>query len=204
MLVDDHSVVREGLKLILEMTGKYRVVGECGTSDELLRSSPKESPDLMISDLKMPGTPILEKLPLYKEMNPKTKVIIFTAYEEEEEIQQALALGVDGFLKKDTPPEEILHTVGTVMMGYACFKPRLFSTKKREDDLSRILTEREMEIFQCIVMNESNVAIAEKLYISEATVKTHISSILRKLGQPNRSQAVLYAVKEGLIKVNSK
>jgi DNA-binding NarL/FixJ family response regulator len=202
LLADDHKIVREGLKLILNSNPRYHVVEEASSGDELLQKAMSSQPDLIISDLKMPGTSILDQCKKLKDHMPDVKVLILTAYDDSEDIYRALEASVDGYIKKDTLPEQILSTIDMVLMGYSCFQPKL-QRKKKEEELEITLTERENEIFQLIMENLSNQEIAQKLYISEATVKTHVSSILRKTGQPNRSQAVLYALKKGYVQVPS-
>jgi DNA-binding NarL/FixJ family response regulator len=202
LLADDHKIVREGLKLILNSTPRYRVIEEAANGEELVHKAIASQPDLIITDLKMPGPSILETCRELKERMPDLKVLILTAYDESEDIFRALDSNVDGYIKKDTLPEQILSTIEMVLMGYSCFQPKL-SRKKKEEKKEIMLTEREQEIFRLIMENLSNQEIAQQLFISEATVKTHVSSILRKTGQPNRSQAVLYALKKGYVQVPS-
>ncbi|QQE74826.1 response regulator transcription factor [Brevibacillus composti] len=199
LLADDHRIVREGLKMILESAPRYTVVEEADNGDELLAKARSSKPDLIVSDLKMPGAPIIESCRKMKEESPELKIMILTAYDESEDVFRALDAQVDGYVMKDTVPEQILHTMDMVMMGYSCFQSKLQRKRKEESEVA--FTEREQEIFALIVENLSNQEIANRLYISEATVKTHVSSILRKTGQPNRSQAVLYGLKKGLVKV---
>lgn len=199
LLADDHRIVREGLKMILESSPRYTVVGEASDGDELVSKALAVKPDLIVSDLKMPGPSIIDSCKQLKDQLPEVKVLILTAFDESEDVFRALESNVDGYIMKDTVPEQILHTMDMVMMGYSCFQSKLQRKRKEESDIS--FTDREQEVFELIVDNLSNQEIAQRLYISEATVKTHVSSILRKTGQPNRSQAVLYALKKGLVKV---
>ncbi|WP_047155189.1 response regulator [Aneurinibacillus tyrosinisolvens] len=201
VLADDHRIVREGLKMILESSPRYTIAAEATNGDELVAMALQSKPDLIISDLKMPGASVIESSKKLKEALPDVKIIILTAFDESEDIYKALDAGIDGYIMKDTLPEQILTTIEMVLMGYSCFQPKL--DKKKEEEMSLSLTEREREIFQLIIDNLSNAEIAQKLFISEATVKTHVSNILRKTGQPNRSQAVLYALKKGYMKVLS-
>ncbi|QDS36465.1 response regulator transcription factor [Brevibacillus brevis] len=199
LLVDDHRIVREGLKMILDSSPRYTVIDEASDGDELVTKALALKPDLIVSDLKMPGASVIDSCKMLKEQLPDIKLLILTAYDESEDVFRALESNIDGYIMKDTVPEQILHTMDMVMMGYSCFQSKLQRKKKDENDIA--FTEREQEIFQLIVENLSNQEIAGQLYISEATVKTHVSSILRKTGQPNRSQAVLYALKKGFVKV---
>ncbi|MFM1653888.1 response regulator [Brevibacillus sp. B_LB10_24] len=202
LLADDHQIVREGMKMIVEGSSRFTVVGEASNGDELLSQAWKEKPDIILSDLKMPGPSIIDSCEQLKERLPDVKIVILTAFDESEDKFRALESGIDGYIMKDTLPEQILGAMEMVAMGYSCFQPKL-DRKKHEAEERLMLTEREQEIFQLIVENYSNQEIAQKLYISEATVKTHVSSILRKTGQPNRSQAVLYALKKGFVQVRT-
>jgi DNA-binding NarL/FixJ family response regulator len=145
---------------------------------------------------------IIDSCEQIKERLPDVKIVILTAFDESEDKFRALESGIDGYIMKDTLPEHILGAMEMVAMGYSCFQPKL-DRKKQEAEERLMLTDREQEIFQLIVENCSNQEIAQRLYISEATVKTHVSSILRKTGQPNRSQAVLYALKKGFVQVRT-
>ncbi|MCT8140019.1 response regulator transcription factor [Anaerobacillus sp. CMMVII] len=202
LLADDHQIVRDGLKILLQSNPKYVVVDEASDGDELVEKALNTQPEIIISDLKMPGRSVIESSKGLKERLPNTKIIILTAYDDSGDIYRALDNGVDGYIMKDTLPEQIINTVEMVLMGYSCFQPKLNKEPKTKSDQSEItLTDREKEVFKLIVDNYTNAHIAEKLYISEATVKTHVSSILRKTGQPNRSQAVLFALKTGYVQV---
>lgn len=204
VLADDHQIIIDGLKMILGLQQQFDIVGEASSGNELLEIVKEQKPDLVVSDLKMPGPSIIQSSVEIKESFPDIKIVVLTAFDESEDIYQALDAGIDGYLMKDTAPEQIINTLNMVMMGYSLFQPKLdrrnLDTQKDiEENFS--FTEREHEVFKLIVENFSNTEIAEKLFISEATVKTHVSSILRKTGQPNRSQAVLYALKKGFVSI---
>ncbi len=199
VLADDHLIIREGLKMILETTNSYVVIGEASNGDELMELVKDVEPDLIISDMKMPGTSILELCPRLKNLHKNVKVMIFTAFDEVKDLYRALEVGIDGFIKKDTHPQQILNAIDMVLQGYTCYQSRVDLSKKPDESVR--LTEREREIFQLIIENLSNHEISNRLCISEATVKSHVSSILRKTGQPNRSQAVLYAIREGIVPI---
>lgn len=204
LLADDHQIVKDGLKILLQSFPKYKVVDEASDGNELLEKTLNTKPDIVISDLKMPGKSVIETSKLLKEKLPHLKIIILTAYDDSDDIYRALDNGVDGYIMKDTLPEQIMNTVEMVLMGYSCFQPKLTKDQKGRNEQTTegiLLTEREREVFKLIVDNYTNAHIAEKLFISEATVKTHVSSILRKTGQPNRSQAVLFALKTGYVQV---
>jgi DNA-binding NarL/FixJ family response regulator len=203
MIADDHQIVREALKMIINNNDSYRIVGEASNGDDLLMMAEKCQPNLIISDLKMPGNSIINQCQTLKKLIANVKIIVLTAYDDSVDIYNALNEEIDGYIMKDTPPDQILQTMQMVLLGYSCFQPKVNSkqiqSQKSETGLN--LTDREEEVFHCIVDNLSNSEIADKLYISEATVKTHVSSILRKTGQPNRSQAVLHVLKNGLLAI---
>ncbi|WP_395940560.1 response regulator [Bacillus salinus] len=205
VLADDHQIVRDGLKLILSSTNDYEIVGEASNGKELVKLVHETKPDIVLSDLKMPGPSVIESCINLKATFPDLKIVVLTAFDESEDIYRAVDVGIDGYLMKDTDPKQILNTLNMIMLGYSLFQPKIDRQRKQHatiaDDLH--MTERELEVFELIIDNLSNAEIAEKLFISEATVKTHVSSILRKTGQPNRSQAVLFALKKGYVKANS-
>jgi DNA-binding NarL/FixJ family response regulator len=204
MIVDDHQIVREAIKMILNGTDLYEIVGEAANGSELMDVATNCMPELIISDLKMPGESIISQCQKLKREIPNVKIIVLTAYDESKDIYDALNEEIDGYIMKDTPPEQILQTVQMVMLGYSCFQPKV-NVKQMQSEpnhSSLNLTDRENEVFHCIVGNLSNTEIADRLFISEATVKTHVSSILRKTGQPNRSQAVLHVLKNRLIEIH--
>ncbi|SES07678.1 response regulator [Salipaludibacillus aurantiacus] len=205
ILADDHQIVRDGLKMIVEAAQDLTVVEEASDGDELLDKAIELKPDLILSDLKMPGQSIIESSPRIITASPHTKIIVLTAYDNSEDIYNAMDAGVDGYIMKDTPPDKIMATIQMVIEGFSCFQPKVSrqhpGTAKESEKDKLQLTPREEEVFRCIVNNLSNHEISQELFISETTVKTHVSSILRKTGQPNRSQAVVYALKNRLIDI---
>jgi DNA-binding NarL/FixJ family response regulator len=204
MIADDHTIVREALKMIIDSNDFYTIVGEASNGNELLNVAKSCQPELIISDLKMPGESIISQCQTLKKEIPNVKIIILTAYDDSNDIYDALNEEIDGYIMKDTPPEQILQTIEMVKLGYSCFQPKvnIKQVKNQKDKFGFNFTEREQEVFECIIENLSNTEIAKKLFISEATVKTHISSILRKTGQPNRSQAVLHVMKNKLVEIH--
>jgi DNA-binding NarL/FixJ family response regulator len=204
MIADDHTIVREALKMIIDSNDFYTIVGEASNGNELLKVAISCQPEMIISDLKMPGESIISQCQTLKKEIPNVKIIILTAYDDSNDIYDALNEEIDGYIMKDTPPEQILQTIEMVKLGYSCFQPKVIikQVKNQKDKFGFNFTEREQEVFGCIVENLSNTEIAKKLFISEATVKTHISSILRKTGQPNRSQAVLHVMKSKLVEIH--
>lgn len=205
VIADDFQIIRDGLKIILESCNDFTIVGEAADGIEVLSVVDERVPDLLISDLMMPGPSIIESCTLIKEKHPDLKIIVLTAFDESEDIYNAVDVGIDGYIMKDTKPEQMLKILDTVMNGYSIFQPKVNIRENQEKEKRKVnnkmfdFTEREAQVFELVIENLSNVEIAEKLFISEATVKTHVSNILKKTGQPNRSQAVIYALKAGYI-----
>ncbi|MGM9987552.1 MAG: response regulator [Bacillaceae bacterium] len=205
VIADDFQIIRTGLRIILESSSDFDIIGEAVDGNELLSILEEVEPDLVISDLIMPGPSIIESCKMIKEKHPNVKIIVLTAFDESEDIYNAVDAGIDGYIMKDTKPEQMLKILDTVMNGYSIFQPKVTVNAHKKKEKKAIVnnifdfTEREEQVFQLIVENYSNQHIAKKLYISEATVKTHVSNILKKTGQPNRSQAVIHAINLGYI-----
>jgi len=205
LIADDHKIVRNGLYSIFQCEEGFSIVGEAENGKELLEKAEELYPDVIITDLKMPCMSGIEAARFIKRKYPQMKVIILTAYDEKGDVQEAIEAGVDGYMIKDTLPDELVKAVELVYKGYSCIFPgdamditslgrgKVQKSREMED-----LTEREMEIYYLIAQNYSNQEIARKLFISEATVKSHVSKILRKTGQPNRAQAVVHGLATGI------
>ncbi|WP_242005902.1 LuxR C-terminal-related transcriptional regulator [Salisediminibacterium halotolerans] len=182
------------------MENHFTVSGECEDGDSLYTRAVAEKPEMILSDLKMPGASILDTASELKAVEPAVKILVLTAYDDHEDIYKAMQAGIDGYIMKDTNPEQIVSTLDMVRKGFTCFQPKVnlkaAYTETVPADVSG-LTAREWDVYACLVNNKSNQEIADNLFISEPTVKTHVSSILRKTGQPNRAQAVVYALQQG-------
>lgn len=198
LLADDHVIIREGLKKVIGNSSSLEVIGEAEDGYVLKEAVQTLQPDLLICEWKIPGPSIFEQSEELKNICPKMKIIIFTSFEDPNVLQRAMETGIEGYITKDSHPEQVLNAIGMVLKGYTCYPSRIHH-KKNSSKIQ--FTEREWEVFQLIIDNLSNHEISHRLCISKATVKTHVSSILRKTGQPNRSQAVLYAVREGLVPI---
>lgn len=208
LIADDHKVVLNGLHSVFDGENGFKIIGEAYDGQELVEKALQYRPDVIISDHKMPRKSGVEAAFIIKAQIPQAKVIIFSGFSEEDEVQSAIDAKVDGYILKDTMPEELINAVELVYKGYSCiYSPEgdrtLVGRKKYSVQLeSEELTEREIEIYRLIARNYSNKEIAQKLFITEATVKSHISRILRKTGQPNRAQAVVYGLSKGLFNMN--
>ncbi len=204
MLVDDHSVVREGLKNYLGALGDFEVVGEASTGAEALELAAKTKPQVILMDLVMPVMDGIEATRRLHETLPDIKVIVLTSFADDDKLFPALRAGAVAYLLKDVGPDELAEAIKAAARGESRLHPdvtqRLVAgisggAEKGPDDL---LTEREMDVLRCLARGRSNKEIAADLFISEKTVKTHVGSILDKLGLADRTQAAIYAVKRGV------
>lgn len=205
-VADDHELVRYALRTMLEAEGDIAVVGEADDSTTALEGVRQAKPDVLVLDLRMPGEGGIEVCRQVRESCPDTSVLVLTSFDEDEELFGVLAAGACGYLLKDTRPERIVHAIRAVADGQAVFDSavanRIITGRPQgNDDLAEPLSEREMEVLQLMAKGMSNKEIGRALWIGETTVKTHVSHILRKLGQSDRTQAVLAAVKIGLVRL---
>jgi NarL family two-component system response regulator LiaR len=204
LIVDDHSVVREGLRSFLELHEDIHVVGEASSGTEAIELAGRLSPDIVLMDLVMPGVDGIEATRQICTRYPDTKVIALTSFLEDEQVFPALEAGVSGYLMKDLNPPDLARAIRTVHAGKSELHPDAarklidgFQGRVQSPSL-RDLTPREIEVLQLIATGLSNREIAERLVISQKTVKVHVSNILGKLNLSDRIQAAIYAVKHGL------
>jgi NarL family two-component system response regulator LiaR len=208
LLVDDHAVVRQGLRAFFDTQSDLNVVGEAASGDEAIDLATEHVPDVVLMDLVMPGMDGVEATLRIKRISPRTQVIVLTSYHEDEHIFPALRSGALSYLLKDTGMEELAEAVRAAARGEVTLHPRVASRVIR--DLQRglhvgsgeflDLTDRELEILRLVAQGLSNADIMEDLVISENTVKGHVSNILSKLHLANRTQAAVYAWREGLVR----
>jgi DNA-binding NarL/FixJ family response regulator len=207
VVADDHPVVRDGLVAILSTQPDFEIVGEAGTGPEALRQALDLQPDLLLLDLEMPeldGVGVLRRL---REAGSPTRVIIFTAFDTDERILEAVQAGVQGYLLKGAPREELFNAVRVVQAGGSLLQPIVASRLMRQvsqetsANVRESLTARELEVLRLIAQGQQNKEIAAALVISERTVKFHVSSILGKLGAGNRTEAVRIAAQQGLVEL---
>jgi DNA-binding NarL/FixJ family response regulator len=205
MLVDDHAILRDGLKSIISLESDMEVVGEAtgGAEMEVLLKS--KSPDVIVMDINMPEQNGIELTKIVKKEYPAVKVLILTMYKHDEYLMSALKEGADGYLLKDSPSEQVVDAIRTVHRGESIIHPamtkKLISYHQQEAQVKEdtVLTEREKEVLVCLVEGLSNKEIAGRLYISDKTVKIHVSKIFKKLDVKSRSQVVIYAVQHKLV-----
>lgn len=211
LLVDDHTLLRQGLRKLLELEPSLEVVGEAGNGQEAIQKTQELNPDVVLLDINMPGMNGVEVTALLKSSHPETKIIILTIHKDDEYVFEAVKAGASGYLLKDVETQELVKAVEAVFRGESIVDPAIASRLLKE--FSRIskggsdtnhdsLTEREKEILKLLVQGLSNREVAEKLFISEKTVKNHISNIFRKMEVTDRTQAVVKALKLGMVKLD--
>ncbi len=208
ILVDDHSLVRMGLKAYFSTLPDIQVVGEAGIGEEAVRLAAELAPDVMLMDLIMPGMDGVEATRQVKKVSPHTQVIVVTSYHEDEHIFPAIRAGALSYVLKDIDPDDLAEAIRHAHAGEAVIHPRVASRLikelhgRREEAVNPFseLTDRELDVLRQVAAGKSNHEIAAALVISESTVKSHISNILAKLHLADRTQAAIYAWQEGIIR----
>ena len=202
-IVDDHPFVREGLKTYLSTDPEIRIVGEAGDGEAALPALKELAPEVAIIDLHLPKMSGVEIIKAIKENQLRTQVIILSSFCEDEEIFAAIDAGALSYLLKDSPPEKLLAAVKAAQRGEPVLHPRivkrLMQRVRQDQPAIEPLTAKEKEVLQQLVKGKSNKEISAVLYISETTVKTHVSSILQKLQVKDRTQAVIKALNKKLV-----
>ncbi|MBA3382121.1 MAG: response regulator transcription factor [Actinobacteria bacterium] len=199
LIVDDHEVVREGLRLALSRSSRIRVIGEATDGASAVALTERRQPDVVIMDLRMPDMDGLEATEKIAEKVPGTAVLIFTAYGEKSLLQRGLESGALGYILKETPHETLLRAIEKVAAGETFVDPGLMAEFVSGKTTADLLTPREREILQLLADGMSNVDVADKLFISQETVKSHVRHILAKLEADTRTQAVAIALREAMI-----
>jgi DNA-binding NarL/FixJ family response regulator len=209
LIADDQTMVRSGLRLILEAEPDIAVVAEAGNGDEAVRIARREQPDVILMDVRMPAMDGLEATRQITGSDPDMKVIVLTTFDLDDYVYGALRAGASGFLLKDAGGDQLVEAIRVVASGEALIAPsvtkRLISEFAQRPESNEVegldeLTERELEVLAQVARGLSNAEIAEELYVSETTVKTHVSHILTKLHLRDRVQAVVTAYESGLVK----
>ncbi|MFD4947997.1 response regulator [Streptomyces sp. NPDC058239] len=203
LLVDDHQVVRRGLRTFLEVQDDIEVVGEASDGAEGVARTEELRPDVVLMDIKMPGTDGIEALRKLRELENPAKVLIVTSFTEQRTVVPALRAGASGYVYKDVDPDALAGAIRSVYAGHVLLQPEVAGALLAQDDAGggtgrgSTLTEREREVLGLIADGRSNREIARALVLSEKTVKTHVSNILMKLDLSDRTQAALWAVRHG-------
>ncbi len=208
IIADDHSMVREGLKQVLELDGDVEVIGEAKDGKKCLELLSKINAQVLLLDIDMPNLSGLEVLEKIKEMNIDIKIIILTVHNEIEYLLKAVNIGIDGYILKDSKSAELKKAIFCVISGESYIQPSmipLLNHKMVERDIDKTkieqLTKRELEVLRQLSFGLYNKEIGEKLHISERTVKNHISSIFRKIDVTDRTQAAVFAIRNNLINI---
>ncbi|MEV7236139.1 response regulator transcription factor [Streptomyces sp. NPDC051020] len=204
LLVDDHQVVRRGLRTFLEIQDDIEVVGEAADGAEGVARSEELRPDVVLMDIKMPGTDGIEALRKLRGLDNPAKVLIVTSFTEQRTVVPALRAGASGYVYKDVDPEALAGAIRSVHAGHVLLQSEVAGALLAQEDTGAgtgrgsTLTEREREVLGLIADGRSNREIARSLVLSEKTVKTHVSNILMKLDLADRTQAALWAVRHGV------
>lgn len=205
LIVDDHTVVRQGLRMFLEMDPELEIVGEANNGAKALEQARQLKPDVVLMDLLMPVMDGITAIGALRRELPDTEVIALTSVLEDDKVVGAIRAGAIGYLLKDTEPAELRQAVKAAAVGEVQLSPKAAARLMREvrlPETPETLTERETEILRLVGQGKANKAIAHQLHISEATVKTHVANMMAKLGVTSRTQAALYAVRIGLVSPN--
>ncbi len=198
LIADDHAVVRQGLRTFLDLQEDIEVVAEAGEGAEAIEAAVRLEPDIVLIDLVMPGVDGIEALRRLREQVPSARAIVLSSFVDDDKLFPAIRAGAAGYLLKDVQPQELVEAIRAVHGGGALLHPQVAA--RLLDELTEDpLTPREREVLVLIGRGMPNKLIARELSLSEKTVKAHVSSILAKLGVTDRTQAALYAVREGIV-----
>ena len=206
-ITDDHALVRQGIRAFLELQPDLTVLGEASSGEEAVRLAAELVPDVILMDLVMPGIGGVEATRQVKQASPHSQIIVLTSYHEDEYIFPALRAGALSYVLKDVGPDELADTIRKAARGESVLHPRvaarvvqeLRGVRRDTPNLFTDLSDRELEVLRLIADGLSNADIAGKLFISEKTVKGHVSNILGKLHMLDRTQAAVFAWQQGLV-----
>jgi DNA-binding NarL/FixJ family response regulator len=204
LLVDDHQVVRRGLRTFLEIQDDIKVVGEASDGAEGVARAEELRPDVVLMDIKMPGMDGIEALRKLRDLDNPARVLIVTSFTEQRTVVPALRAGASGYVYKDVDPEALAGAIRSVHAGHVLLQPEVAGALLAQDEPNSgqgrgtSLTDREREVLGLVADGRSNREIARALVLSEKTVKTHVSNILMKLDLSDRTQAALWAVRHGV------
>ncbi len=205
LIVDDHAIVRKGIRALLSEADSFEVVGEAGNGQEAVLRAEETHPDVILMDLLMPGMDGIEATRQITSRQPKTRILVLTSFAADNKVFPAIKAGAAGYLLKDSSPDELVRAIRQVHRGEPSLHPTI--ARKLLQEIARpaelpptpeTLTDREMTVLGLVAQGLSNQEIADRIAVSEPTVRTHVSRILGKLHLASRTQAALYAVREGL------
>lgn len=208
LIADDHKMVREGLRRILEFDGEIQVIDEADNGEECIKKIRSSKPDIVLLDINMPFMNGIEALQEIRKKKLKTKVIILTVHNEIEYLLRAVDIGIDGYVLKDSDAHELIRAVTSVYEGDKFIQPSLIPLLNskliaRDLDAERLeqLSKREIEVLKLVAVGMFNKEIGVELGISERTVKNHLSSIFKKIDSSDRTQAAVFAIRNGLVDI---
>jgi two-component system response regulator NreC len=203
VLADDHVVVRNGLRLLLDSEPGIEVVAEAGDVPGTIEAVERHRPDVLVLDLLMPGEPGLDAIPRLREVSPGTRVVVLTAQQDPSFAGEAMRLGAAGYVPKEAAGRQLLRAISMAAEGSTYLEPRLGARLAADVAAAKRsapeLTEREVEVLRLIARGHTNREMAERLYLSVRTVESHRARIQRKLGRSSRSDLVDYVIERGLI-----
>ncbi len=207
LVVDDHAIVREGLRALISGKSDLELLGEARDGQEAVFQARSLQPDVILMDLVMPGKNGIQAIQEIRQENPKARILVLTSFDEDDQVFSAIKAGASGYLLKDSSPQELLEAIRCVYRGESSLHPAVARKlilgygEDRNAEMSTIdtLTEREVEVLKLVASGLSNQSIAQQLHISEGTVRFHVGNVLGKLGLENRTQAALHALREGLV-----
>ena len=210
LLVDDHKVVRQGVRAFLQAQADIEVVAEADSGETAVTLAAEHAPDVVLMDLVMPGMDGVAATRAVKAQSPRTQIIMLTSYHQDEHIFPAIRAGALSYLLKDIEPSALAEAVRQAAQGEAVLHPRvaarvvqeLHGSRQESVNVFTELSERELEVLRLIADGANNSSIAEQLFISEKTVKSHVSNILGKLHLADRTQAAVLAWREGVVRRN--
>lgn len=209
MIADDHSMIREGLKNLLELDGDIQVIAEAVDGEDCLEKLQLVKPDVLLLDINMPKKNGLEVLKSLKSRRSKLKVLVLTVHNETEYLMKAVDIGVNGYVLKDSESAELKKAIFTVADGETYIQPslipalnaKMIETNKDAEKI-KSLTKRELDVLKLLAVGMFNREVGKRLEISERTVKNHVSNIFKKLGVTDRTQAAVFAIRNNLVQIH--
>ena len=209
MITDDHSMIREGLKNLLELDGEIEVIAEAENGEDCLKKLETITPDVLLLDINMPKKNGLEVLKSLKSKKSKLKVLVLTVHNEIEYLMKAVDIGVNGYVLKDSESAELKKAIFTVAEGESYIQPslipalnaKMIETNKDAEKI-KSLTKRELDVLKLLAVGMYNKEVGKRLEISERTVKNHVSNIFKKLGVTDRTQAAVFAIRNNLVQIH--
>ena len=209
MITDDHSLIREGLKQLLELEGDFQVIAEACDGIDCMEKLKEQIPDVLLLDINMPRMNGLEVLQKIKDEKIDVKILVLTVHNEVEYLLKAVDIGINGYLLKDSESSELKKAILSVVDGEDYIQPSLIPVLNakmidRDMDNEKIekLTKRELEVLKLLAVGMYNKGVADELHISERTVKNHVSSIFKKIDVSDRTQAAVFAIRNNLISIH--